>query len=63
MMSRRREEGRSEGDALIAIIGRTLQNKKHNFWLKVKELHCKKRVAISPVPNRDVTNQTLPSQE
>jgi hypothetical protein len=27
MMRRRREEGRSEGDALIAIIGRTLQNK------------------------------------
>jgi hypothetical protein len=42
MMRRSREEGRSEGDALIAIIGRTLQNIKPHFWLKIKELHCKK---------------------
>ncbi len=42
MMRRSRDDGRSEGDALIAIIGRTLQNRKPHFWLKDKELHCKK---------------------
>ncbi len=38
MIRRSREEGRSEGDELIAIIGRTLKNRKPYFWLKVKEL-------------------------
>jgi hypothetical protein len=27
------------------------------------ELHCKQRLALFPVPSRDVTNQTLPGQE
>jgi hypothetical protein len=33
-MSRSREDGRSEGDALIAIIGRTLQKQKTSFLVK-----------------------------
>ncbi len=47
MMSRRREEGRSEGDALIAIIGRTLQNRKPHFWLKAKEQKIVKKNKLS----------------
>jgi hypothetical protein len=46
-MRRRREEGRSEGDALIAIIGRTLQHRKPHFWLKVKEQKVVKTTTLS----------------